>query len=484
MDDLGIRVARSGVWMFSMRFVHQVFYFGRLILLARLLTPSDFGLMGIALFTMMILETFSQTGFQSALIQKKKNIEDYLDTAWTVLVIRGMVLFSIIILIAPLVSKFFETQAAVRVIQTIGLAILIQSFTNIGVVYFQKELEFNKQFIYLTVGTVTDFVVAITAAILMRSVWALLFGLLAGKFAQLIVSYIIHPYKPKISLDFDKARDLFRFGKWVLGSSILLFLITQGDDLLVGKILGVTLLGFYQMAYRISNTPATEVTHIISTVVYPAYSKLQESPNKLREAYFRVLKVVSFLTFPLTAAIFVLSSDFVILFMGEKWTPMIPAVQILAFAGLFRSIAAISGPLFLSLGKPKIDTKMQSIRLFLIAVFIYPFIRNWGMEGASWVIVGSIFITLLIILKITNRLLIIPSGSGILGLIGIPLLNSIIAGLAVFIIKLILPLNFWAFALSVGVGSGIYIIMICITEIIFHYRIFPILKESYHALRK
>jgi len=484
MDNLGIRVARSGAWVFGMRFVHQVFYLGRLIILARMLAPEDFGLMGIALLTMMTLETFSQTGFQEALIQKKDNTKDYLDAAWTILVIRGIILFTVILLIAPLVAEFFETPQAKGVVQAIGIAILIQAFTNVGVVYFQKELEFHKQFIYITAGTVTDFAVAVTAAILTRSVWALLLGLIAGKTAQLIASYIVHPYKPKISKEFHKARELFGFGKWVLGSSILIFLTTQGDDLLVGKILGVTMLGFYQMAYRISNTTATEITHVISSVAYPAYSKLQENLDKLRDAYFRVLKVVSFLTFPLSVAIFVLARDFVVLFMGEKWSPMIPAMRILAFAGLFRSIAAISGPLFLSIGKPKIDTKMQAIRFCIIAVFIYPFIKNWGIEGASWVIVGSIFITLLIILKIASTLLSVPHGSGFFISIGIPMLNSIVAGLIVLIVKYFLSQNLWTFALLIIVGAGTYIFMIYFTEIAFQYRIIPILKESYQYLRK
>lgn len=484
MENLGTRVARSGAWVFGIRFVHQIFYFGRLIILARLLAPKDFGLMGIALLTMMTLETFSQTGFQQALIQKKENTEDYLDSVWTALVIRGVILFSIIVLIAPLVAKFFETPQAKGVIQAIGLAVLIQAFTNVGVIYFQKELEFNKQFFYITAGTITDFAVAVTAAFLLRSVWALLFGLIAGKLAQLIVSYIIHPHKPKISLDFDKFRELFRFGRWVLGSSILIFFITQGDDLLVGKILGVTMLGFYQMAYRFSNTPATEITHVISSVAYPAYSKLQENLDKLRDAYFRVLKVVSFLTFPLSVAIVVLADDFVILFMGEKWSPMIPAMRILAFAGLFRSIAAISGPLFLSLGKPKIDTKMQAIRFCIIAVFIYPFIKKWGIEGASWVIVGSIFITLLVILKIANRLLSVPHGSGFFISIGIPMLNSIFAGLTVIIMKCFLSQGYWEFTLLLITGAVTYILMVYFAEAVFQYRMIPILKESYQSLKK
>jgi len=216
---LSHRVVRGGFWVFTLRITERSFYFIRLIILARILTPSDFGLLGIAMLTMMTLENFSQTGFEAAIIQKKEEVEEYLNSAWTVGIIRGVFLFLVLFLIAPYVAQFFETPQAKPIIRVLGLSFLIQAFTNIGVIFFRKELEFNKQFTYQLSGTLADFIVAVSAALLLRSVWALVFGLIAGNAVRLIISYIVHPYRPRFSLDLGKAKDLFGFGKWVLVSS-------------------------------------------------------------------------------------------------------------------------------------------------------------------------------------------------------------------------------------------------------------------------
>ena len=382
-ESLSRRVVKSGFWVFALRITDRVFYLTRLIILARILSPNDFGLLGIAMLAMLTLENFSQTGFQVALIQKKENIEDYLNSAWTIGILRGVVLFSILYFIAPYVAVFFNVPPAKPVIQVIGLSILLQAFTNIGIVYFQKELQFNKQFVYQLSGSLADFIVAVSTALILRSVWALVFGLLAGNFVRLIMSYFIHPYRPRIRLDFVKAKELFGFGKWILGSSILMFLITQGDDAFVGKFLGATMLGFYQMAYRISNMPATEITHVISQITFPAYSKIQGDTPKLREAYLNVLQVTTFLSFPVAGLIFALGSDFTHIFLGEKWMPMVPAMQLLCFYGLIRSIGATTGPIFEAIGKPKIVTKIQFIELILLTLLIYPLTKHFGILGTS-----------------------------------------------------------------------------------------------------
>jgi len=343
--------------------------------------------LGIALLTMATLETFSQTGFQAALIQKKEDIKSHLDAAWTVLILRGFILFVILYLIAPYAATFFNAPEAKPIIQVIGFAILLQAFTNIGVIYFQKELEFNKEFVYQFAGTLADFIVAVSAVLILRNVWALVFGLLAGNFARFVVSYLIHPYRPHLSSDLGKAKELFEFGKWVLGSSILVFLLSQGDDIFVGKLLGATALGFYQLAYRISNMPATEITHVISQVTFPAYSKLQDDIPKLREIYLKVLQITAFLSFPIAGLIFILAPDFTKIFLGEKWMPMVPAMQVLCILGALRSIVATMGPVFYSTGNPKIGTQLSIMQLFIMIILIYPLAMKLGIVGTSLVVV-------------------------------------------------------------------------------------------------
>lgn len=462
-ERLEKRAVRSGYWLFALRFLHQLFYLARLIILARLLAPRDFGLLGIALLTMMTLETFTQTGFQAALIQKKKDIKGYLDSAWTVIVIRGVVLFSFLYLVAPYAAKFFNEAEAKFVIQIIGLSVLFQAFTNVGVIFFQKELEFNKYFIYQFTGTLADFIVAVSLALIFRNLWALVIGVLSGHLARAIVSYVIHPYRPKISLDINKARELFGFGKWIFGSSILLFLITQGDDIFVGKVLGAAMLGFYQMAYRISNTPATQITHVISKVTFPVYSKLQDNIPKLREAYLRVLQLTSFLAFPLAMFIFITASDFVRIFLGEKWLPMVPAIQVLVFAGLFRSITAVAGPVFIGVGKPALDTKLQVVRLFVLVVAIYPLTIKLELLGASIAVLSSIFIAnigfSLVAIKITGCSL-----SDFLKKILIPLVSSVSMLLTIHWLKHLMGNGFLDFIIFLGSSIFIYIVLTYILD--------------------
>jgi O-antigen/teichoic acid export membrane protein len=119
--------------------------------------------------------------------------------------------------------------------------------------------------------------VSITLAFTLRNVWALVWGGLAASFVRLFMSYLIHPYRPRLSLARKELQELFGFGKWLLGSGVLVFLVTQGDDLFVGKVLGPAALGLYQMAYLISNLPATEISRTMAQVAFPAYSKLQHS---------------------------------------------------------------------------------------------------------------------------------------------------------------------------------------------------------------
>lgn len=467
-ENLSESVVRGGFWVFLLRIVQQLFNLIRLVILARILTPNDFGLLGIALLTMTTLETFSQTGFQAALIQKKDNTESYLNVTWTVLVLRGFILFVIIYLVAPYAAILFNAPESKFIIQVIGLSFLLSAFTNIGVIYFQKELEFNKQFIYQLSGTLADFVVAISAVLILRNVWALVFGLLAGNVARCFVSYLIHPYRPHFNLDLDKTKELFGFGKWIFSSSILVFLLTQGDNIFVGKLLGVTALGFYQMAYRISNIPATEITHVISQVTFPAYSKLQDDIPKLREAYLKVLQITAFLSFPVASLIFILGPDFTKIFLGSKWMPMVPVMQLLCIFGITRMINATTGPVFQGIGKANISTFGSVFQLIIFTAIIYPLTSKWGILGTSIaVIIPNISFMLYIGKELANTM------NCKLGHLISPILSSIAGSAtmyaAMFLFQIWTGGGLISFLLSIPIGLAVYSIIIYKIDKNFNY---------------
>ena len=480
--SLSQRTVRGGFWVFSLRIVQQLFGLARLLILARILAPSDFGLMGIALLAMSTLETFSQTGFQAALIQKKENIESYLDAAWTVLILRGLLLFGILYFAAPFVASFFDTPEAKPIIQVIGFSLLFQAFTNIGVIYFQKELEFNKEFIYQFAGTLSDFIVAVSAVLILRNVWALVFGMLAGNAVRCFMSYLIHPYRPRLSRDLKKAKELFGFGKWILGSSILVFLLTQGDDIFVGKLLGAVALGFYQMAYRISNLPATELSHLIAKVMFPTYSKLHNI-QKLRASYLTVLQLTTFLSIPIAGLFFVLAPDFTKIFLGVKWMPMVPAMQVLAFYGALRAIGATTGVVFLAVGQPEIRTKIQSAQLVLLAVLIYPFTMCWGILGTSLAV--TTYALIFNFVAVCKVLKIVKSGFGKPAKITIlPLAGALIMICAIWGIKTyIFENNIDAISLSllIIISLFVYLTVSYLFEIFFNYGNIQLIQEQFKS---
>ncbi len=270
------RTIKSGFWVFALRIFIQVLSYVRYIILLRVLAVADMGLLGVVLLLMQTLDTFTNTGFQAALIQKKDKIQKYLDTAWTVGLVRAAVLFVILYFCAPLLAGIKvpaeKVSLTIAVIRVTGLSFFVTALANIGTVYFQKELRFKNYFILHAVSSLVGIAVTIFLALVYKSVWALVFGKLANGIVRCILSYILLPGRLRFRIDFPKARELWVFGKWIFGGSALVFLLTQGDDFFVWGYLGITSLAFYQMAYKFSNMPATEISGIIGHIIVPAYS--------------------------------------------------------------------------------------------------------------------------------------------------------------------------------------------------------------------
>lgn len=477
-ERLSSRVVIGGFWVFLLRIVSQVLSLARTVVLARMLAPNDFGLMGITMVTMSMLETFSQTGFQSALIQKKENIDEYLDTAWTSLALRGLGLSALLFFGAPLVARFYNTPEALPIIRVIALVPIMNGLMNIRVLYFKKELEFQKQFLFQLTGTLSDLLVSIVLALTLQNVWALVYGMLAGWAARLVLSYIITPYTPRLRLDLSKLKDLYGYGRWIFWTSVFIFLLTEGDDALLGKLLGVTALGFYQMAHRIANLPATEITHVISQITFPAYAKLQDNKPALRDAYLRVLQLTALLSIPAAGGIFILAPEVTQLLLGDKWMPAVPAMRVLVIGGMIRSIGATMGPVFQAVGKPEILSRHLAVQVLIAAALIYPLTMTYGIVGTGIAllipgfIINSIFVGY--ILRITGC-----SRSEYFQAVGYPLLGTLTMVAVLAGVKALMPANegIVEFGLLVLAGMAVYFVFTYFMERFFNYRIFALFRS-------
>ena len=382
------RAVKSGVWEGGMNSLNRVIQLLKVAVLAQLLPPKEFGILGIGFLTLAVFESFSQLGIDAALIQQEdENVDTYLNTTWVLQILRGLVLTGTIFVLAPYFADWFGEPRATNVIRALGVGPLLLGLKNPGVVYFRKNLQFHLRFVQILSGTVVNFLTAVAFGVLLGNVWALVAGSVVGNVVSVVVSFLLHDYRPAIEFDRDLALELADFGKWVFGNSIASFLHKQGDDIFVGWFLGATPLAFYQMAYRFSNAPATELTNVIGKVTFPSLSQVQNNSQKLRNGYFRTLRFSVFLAFPVAVGIVLVADPFVRVFLGNEWLPTVPVLQALAIWGGIRVLGSGNGSVWYTLSRPDLSLKMSFLRIFVIALGIFPAATRFELIGVSGVII-------------------------------------------------------------------------------------------------
>ena len=472
------RAMKGSFWLLLFRIFDQLFGFVKTMVLARLLAPGDFGIFGIAIIAISLLESFSQTGFFQALVQKTGDIKPYLGTAWVVQVLRGITLAVLLFLAAPYVASFFNTPPATLVLQIVSIAVLIRALENSAIVYFSKDLEFHKLFMYQVAGSVADVAVSLGAVFLFQSVWALVLGYLAANVARTVVSYLVCAFKPEWNFSLAKAKELTYFGRWIFAGNIVGFFINQGESVFVGKLLGAVSLGFYQMAYKISSILGID---IVAGAIFPVFSKIQNDRLRLKSAYLKTLQLLAFLFIPAAGGMVIVASDFVSIFLGRQWLPMVASLQMLVVAGVIWSFGTITGRLFQALGKPKTNTMMGFARLVLLLIFVYPAIRYFGITGAALAFLVSSSLAAIWYLIVSFRAMAF-SWRDVVAAIGLPLANALVMIAGVFTIKLLVVSNPFSFFLYVVAGAAIYVLSSYLADKIFHGGMRTLLKECFWLL--
>ena len=386
------RVLRSGVWLVAGDAAARAAGMLKVAILGRLLSPSDFGLMGVAVVLLGWLDYFTQTGITAALIQWPGTIGAYLDVAWTIQVLRGVGLAAIIAAVAPLWARFFDAPGAADVIRLAALVPLLRAFVNPAVVYLRKEVDFRREVLWRLSGVTAGLVVAIPAALAWRNVWALVSSVVAAQAVETACSYLIEPYRPRLRPDPAQMRELFRLGRWFFWANVVSFVGLQLDSLGVGKILGATALGFYQMAHQLAFLPASQLGTHVQGVIFPAFSKLAAEVD-LRRALFRTLTLVASAVIPVAFFMTLFADPVVVLVLSQKWRPIAPVVKALAWAGAAAALTKVTGPLLQAAGRPELQVRASVQETLVLAVLLYPLTRVFGISGAALaVLIASLWL--------------------------------------------------------------------------------------------
>jgi O-antigen/teichoic acid export membrane protein len=470
--------------MLGLKGVVSVLAFAQNVILTRLLLPKHFGQVGIVLLVLSVLNTFTKTGFDIALIQREEEEDLYLDVAWTVQALRGILLFILLIAISEPIAVLFHGDPMVgSLMRVLSLRMLIEGAHNIGIVLLRKDLLFPKLVVYMLCIRLVEFGAAVSTAVIVQNAWALVVGTLAGTTAGLLASYYLHPYRPHLNADKAKIKELFGFGRWVSCSHILLFIFMHGDDFLVAHLMGATKLGFYQTAYTISNQPTFLAAAPLAEIMFPVFSRLQDNMLALRRAYLETIRLLAFVSVPLTGAIIFFSTDFTRLFLGEKWLPMLPAMQLLAIWGGIRTFSKMAGTLFNATGHPDLMTKALLARTVLLAVFVFPLTQRWGILGTAMAVVLSVMFVDPFVHSILIRLTEIKKRP-LLRAILVPMTNTVImvTVLGLFRFLLLDEIDVMEFVSLAFAGTLIYLTLTYFSDRFLDYGMQRTILQRLHAL--
>jgi O-antigen/teichoic acid export membrane protein len=374
----------AGRWALLGRALVGASGFVRTLVLARLLTPRDFGAMGATLVVLNAIEALTETGFETALVQRREDVDRFYDSAFTLQVLRGIGLAALLWVGAPLGAAFFREPVLVPVLRAIALVVILRGLANPAKVRWVRELRFDTLFWWRLPEVATSLVLAIVLALVLRNVWALVITFIATQAVTTVVSHILARRRVRLSLDRARVRELAHYGKWVLATQVMLFLSLQGDNAFVARVLGVAALGFYQVAFRVAELPIVGLTQVVSQVGLPSLSALHAERDRLTAWYFAALRIVLLAHAAFVALVLLAGGPLTRLMLGERWLPIVPALKILAVAMLLRSVVTLGGTLFNALGEPRLAYQLNATHLAIMAMTIYPLARLLGgLEGVA-----------------------------------------------------------------------------------------------------
>lgn len=375
-------VAHSVILTVAMRWIDRLIGLVSTLILARLLVPADFGIIAMASLVIGLTDVLLDLGVNVALIQNKRATQAHYNTAWTLRLIQTLVATGIVVAIAPWASDYFNEPRVAPVMQILAISLMLSGFENIGIIAFQKEMRFGQDFRFVLSRRIVSFIVTIIAAWLMQSYWALVIGGLVGRIFGVILSYAMHPMRPRLS--FEKLSEIFAVSQWMLIRSISGYLDNNLHQIIVGRREDTSIMGAYSLANEISALPTTELLAPLSRVLFPAFVKVSHDLTELKRVFLLAQGVQTLVGIPAGVGLALVSNEVILLLLGEKWRSAVPLVQIMALVNVLIAIITSGGYLLITLGKIRTVAIYSWIQVGMFATLAFLAIPHGGALQIAW----------------------------------------------------------------------------------------------------
>jgi len=318
------------------------------------------------------------------LIQEKDSLAKYLDTAWVVSILRGVVVSALMVLASGPVAVFFHLPVVRQLIMIAGLIPFLRGFINPACVKFQKELTFAKEFWYRFSIVVVEIGLTVLLALSTKSAASLVWGLVFSAIFEVGISWIFISLRPRAKLNYEQVKTVLGRGKWVTGFGLFNYVFSTIDNVVVGRLLGSSALGIYQNAYKLSLLPGTQINDIYYKTTTPVYVKMHEEQKSLARAMTIGTSGLVVVQLVVGLAIYLLADPLVRIALGPNWLAAIPVVRILAILSAVRGATLSFNSLFVALQKQKHVAIMSGVSMLVMVGLIIPAVRLSGLSGAAW----------------------------------------------------------------------------------------------------
>lgn len=376
MSKLKQKTLRGLSWSFADNIVNKGINFLVGIILARLLTPREFGLIGMILVFIAISQSFINSGFNMALIRKKDcNAADY-STAFFFNVLVGFLFYVILFFSAKLISDFFHEPELLPIIKVLGIVLILNSVGIVQQAILSKKVNFRLLTKISLVSSIVSGIIGIGLAFSGWGVWSLVWKTISYNFLNSLLLWFWNKWRPQLIFSLNSLKEMFGFGSKLLLSSLIYMLYTNVFKLAIGKYFSATELGYFTRADQFQKLPSSNISGVIQRVTYPVMTSIQYETSKIKSIYKRMIKTTMFATFILMIGMAAVAKPLILSLVGPQWLPAVPYLQLLCFFGMLDPLHSLNLNMLLVSGRADLGLKLEvwkallGIPAIVIGVFL------------------------------------------------------------------------------------------------------------------
>ena len=394
-------------WVAASVLLTQAVALGRSVVTAKLLSPDDFGLFSMVATVVAALGALTIVGLDQAILPGRldaegEDVQRRLDVIWTAELIRGLGVTLLLAAAAYPAARFYGRAELTTLVCAAAFIPLARGLQNVGLVALRNRIEFGRLFWHELGAAVIWAAVAVALSLAVGNVWALVAGQLAGAISGTILSYALHPHRPRLVFDREVFRQLSRYGKYAAVIGVASYVTTMADNVAVGKLLGADALGAYAVAYALASLPAVAIMSALGRATLPAYAGLSAADSpRIESAFGRSLSAGAAALTLMTVPMLLLGPEIVSVLYGGRWAAAGAVLGLLSLVGLSRALSVIISSLFWGLNKPREVAAGKAVEAVVFLLLLYPLTSRFGIAGAAYAGVASYLLALL------NRLLFI-----------------------------------------------------------------------------